>query len=1526
MEVANLSVTVDATTVDRSAQSLDKFAESGKRAGDSADKMSAKAKETADRWGRYAEEAEKARKSTDGASDAVGELTDFMGPLYRQTEQVTIMQQAMSVAVDFGSQTLVTLATGVISGAIGAGMAMLIGYFKQADDACDRLVERVKVADKAVSDFSGAVRLMGASTALSIGRARGEVDELAEAYANLQAKFARARLREGFEELSGVFGDFVGVGSDQLLDMGDAIDSVITRQVTLVDAIEMTEERLLGMARTDSEWVPLNTMVMEMRFELMKLNDEMINLQRSGGDISGLAKDFGMTNEEVGVLVGSIKQMNEAWQANDFESLDAAATRTLAVLADVVATMDEGDTRAMDVAQAIWDLATAAGEASDAMADAAVASSGIAPGIKDAASASDFWRGALGRVLQTVNAIIRGIASLGRAFSVVGSIGKVATDMTGFGAATSMATTAVSNILSPLRKLGDAWSAVEPITEDDPPGGGGGGGGGAAGALERVGKEAKEATRLLDGLMTPWEKFVASVQEVDAHFAAGRITISDYNAALRDLAGDLVDEVVPAVGEVEGAITDWMVGNLSSFEDFADRMLDIFRNMLADIIAMTLRNRITIPIAMAVTGGGALAGGGAALAQGGGVLGGVGNLMGGAGGMLGGLLGSLPGTTLAGSLTAGSGLLGGLGNALNVGGFGKGLFAIGANAAASGGGIMAMLGAALPVVALIGAIVALPKLLKGTTEVVNTGIRIAVNDGEAFLEEFEKTRKTSWRFGAGKYGTEFKPLEGELNDVLKGTIDAGRQAVAEMIAGLGGVVPTSGFGADIKFKGLSEQEIEQVLSETAEAAISKLADDFFDGLESELRKEGESGAQALTRLTTSLSTVNRTFEQMGLTMYEVSVAGAAMASSLIDAFGGLDAFTGSMDTYLQAFYSAGERQALLMDELVRQTGALGLSMPSTRDEFRAMVESFDLLTQEGREGYATMVGLAGAFDAFFAYLEQQTGTIGGAFMPLTSAELADFKKAFQDPVLYLQDETMRLTRAFYELGFALPESRAALYDMVVGIDTSTEANQRLQKALWELSGAFGFVVDETARQAEEAERAAQRIRDSLQRDVDTAASDLARAIADYVNAEADRLISPLQSELDLALDMQRDLRRLADTMEDEVADRRAAINPEAALRDASLYLRDLAERGILGDTDVLMRAIGIVRDPDARAFATRAEFEHEFNKNTAAIDALSEIAGRQLHETDATVEALEQQIREIRGSADRIIDSLASMSDAQVAALADQLLGMGELSETELSMLADQLAAQEGTNSALANLTAALGAYQEALLALMNAPTGPDPTTPDPVTDPIVEPDPVVDPVIPGDPTDPLPEPDLPPGWEPPYDPAGAFDDWLTKVYDQVLGRSWDQAGRDYWFNDWMNKGAQPFDIWENIVKSDEAMDKWGWQKIAYWLSNPEVPTPLPSRFARGGFFGGGLRIVGEEGPELEATGPARYWSAEQTRQIMSGNESAIREARMAEELRQQRRELADIKALLAKQTRDGYRERKLFEQWNEDGLPPTRT
>jgi hypothetical protein len=57
-----------------------------------------------------------------------------------------------------------------------------------------------------------------------------------------------------------------------------------------------------------------------------------------------------------------------------------------------------------------------------------------------------------------------------------------------------------------------------------------------------------------------------------------------------------------------------------------------------------------------------------------------------------------------------------------------------------------------------------------------------------------------------------------------------------------------------------------------------------------------------------------------------------------------------------------------------------------------------------------------------------------------------------------------------------------------------------------------------------------------------------------------------------------------------------------------------------------------------------------------------------------------------------------------------------------------------------------------------------------------------------------------------------------------------------------------------------------GLRAVVAALTGQAVPA-----FAAGGYHTGGLRLVGENGPELESTGPARIWNANQTAAMMRG-------------------------------------------------------
>jgi len=88
------------------------------------------------------------------------------------------------------------------------------------------------------------------------------------------------------------------------------------------------------------------------------------------------------------------------------------------------------------------------------------------------------------------------------------------------------------------------------------------------------------------------------------------------------------------------------------------------------------------------------------------------------------------------------------------------------------------------------------------------------------------------------------------------------------------------------------------------------------------------------------------------------------------------------------------------------------------------------------------------------------------------------------------------------------------------------------------------------------------------------------------------------------------------------------------------------------------------------------------------------------------------------------------------------------------------------------------------------------------------------------------------------------------------------------------------------------------------------------SGFAAGGLHMGGLRMVGETGPELEVTGPARYFSASQTANMMGGGAEVAMEIRgLREENKAQARALVGLQSRMT----------RLLERWEGDGLPSER-
>ena len=129
-----------------------------------------------------------------------------------------------------------------------------------------------------------------------------------------------------------------------------------------------------------------------------------------------------------------------------------------------------------------------------------------------------------------------------------------------------------------------------------------------------------------------------------------------------------------------------------------------------------------------------------------------------------------------------------------------------------------------------------------------------------------------------------------------------------------------------------------------------------------------------------------------------------------------------------------------------------------------------------------------------------------------------------------------------------------------------------------------------------------------------------------------------------------------------------------------------------------------------------------------------------------------------------------------------------------------------------------------------------------------------------------------------------------------------DAAGKIAWFND-------------NAISVSELTGVGvPWEEVDWMLRNGY------RGFAAGGLHTGGLRLVGERGPELEVTGPARYYSFDQTREMLGNTQR--REESLVAEIRALREDnAAQARAIVAMQQRMN----RVLERWDGDGLPEER-
>jgi hypothetical protein len=216
-----------------------------------------------------------------------------------------------------------------------------------------------------------------------------------------------------------------------------------------------------------------------------------------------------------------------------------------------------------------------------------------------------------------------------------------------------------------------------------------------------------------------------------------------------------------------------------------------------------------------------------------------------------------------------------------------------------------------------------------------------------------------------------------------------------------------------------------------------------------IRRQGDVGAEivrqsivaaetaggALSSVGTIVNTLSGSAEELAETytalvdvrdaLKLVGLSGEALTVQLIRGAGGLDNLGSALDTYFSEFFSEQEQLAARTSALASEFTALGVAVPASRDEFKALVNQLVAGGDATAALAAKVLGLAGAFDDVADAFEQRQREIADTRTGL-EIELA---RALGDETAALTLERAAELEALAKLDPALAALKQTIYDV-----------------------------------------------------------------------------------------------------------------------------------------------------------------------------------------------------------------------------------------------------------------------------------------------------------------------------------------------------------------------------------------------------------------------------------------------------------------------------------------------------------------
>lgn len=241
------------------------------------------------------------------------------------------------------------------------------------------------------------------------------------------------------------------------------------------------------------------------------------------------------------------------------------------------------------------------------------------------------------------------------------------------------------------------------------------------------------------------------------------------------------------------------------------------------------------------------------------------------------------------------------------------------------------------------------------------------------------TQKGGW-FRSDKHGTDTFGLDQQTADALAQGAKAVKNSTAEWAKSLG--LPAErldSITASFRVKMTdNEAENQKVLAGVFADYATQLTNSFAD-LVKPFQRAGETVSDTLQRLS-AIQEFSKGLNEFGGIFSAIASSSIEAKAQLVGFAGGIEAFLQKTQAFVDQYYTQGEKVGLQSAQLLKAFESIGIDASglNTREDFRALVESQNVNTEEGRKTLAALLDLGPIFAGVADYLKENNQTLADA--------------------------------------------------------------------------------------------------------------------------------------------------------------------------------------------------------------------------------------------------------------------------------------------------------------------------------------------------------------------------------------------------------------------------------------------------------------------------------------------------------------------------------------------------------------------